>query len=228
MPVLSNPKHESVAQAFIRDPARIGWHAYKAVFTGCSDRAAQTAWSRLLKKPEFSARVDELLASAADASVMELREVLQELSNLGRANMRDFVQIGLADDLEAAIAGLTPQQSAAIQEITVESYDEPGEADEKLEDQPHGGKLKRRAARQVKRIKFKLHSKHAALAELRAHHEPQRHEHTGAGGGPIEKKTAEGELDLVRRIAFALESAARKAPAPAPAAPAKPKPKPKR
>jgi hypothetical protein len=31
MPVLKNVKHEAVAQAYIADPAKVGWRAYKAV-----------------------------------------------------------------------------------------------------------------------------------------------------------------------------------------------------
>jgi phage terminase small subunit len=209
---LRNPKHRAVAEAFIRDPARVGWRAYKSVFPGTSEHAAQTSWSRLLRKAEFSGYLDRLKAAATDATVMDLREVLAEQSKIGRANMRDLVHIGVSDNIAADVAALAPEQSAAIQEITVESYSEPGaaSADEALEDQPQGGALKRRKRKKaelrvVKRIKLKLHSKASALAELRAHHEPTRHEHTGAGGKPIEHKVELSPLEVARRIAFALE-----------------------
>lgn len=191
MAALSNAKHDAIAQAFIRDPQRIGWKAYKAVFPGTSDHAAQTSWSRLLKKAGFRARIEELKAAAADVAVMDLREVLAELSKLGRANMQDFAHIGSSDNVVGDIAELTPEQAAAIQEITVETYLE-GRGDD---------------AKTVKRVKFRLHSKPAALAQLREHHEPQRHEHTGKGGGPIKTKDVSEHtpLEVARRIIFALE-----------------------
>lgn len=191
---LRNPKHRAVAEAFIRDPQRIGWKAYKAVFPGTSKHAAETSWSRLLKRAEFSAYLDQLKAAAADATVMSLREVLAEQSKIGRADMRDFVQIGTADSVHEAVNDLAPEQSAAIQEITVETYLE-GHGDD---------------AKTVKKVKFKLHSKASALAELRAHHEPHKHEHTGKDGKPIEVKSAPPtDLELVRRIHFILTKASR-------------------
>jgi HD superfamily phosphohydrolase len=95
MPQLRNSKHEAVLQAFLRDPKRVGWRAYKAVYRKSSQRAAETAWSRLLKDAVFKARLKELTEAvtkaAVDAAVMDLQEVLAELSKLGRANMQDFV-----------------------------------------------------------------------------------------------------------------------------------------
>lgn len=237
MPVLSNPKHEAVVHAYIRDPSRIGWKAYKSAFPKAKQHAAQTAWSRLLRKAGFSARIAELLEAAADDAVMCLNEILVEFSKVGRADMRDFVHLALSDNLVEAVNGLAPEQSAAIQELTVESYTEPDEratTDEVLEGQANGGGLKRRKredkVRVVKRVKLKLHPKLQALSELRDHFTPKRVEHTGKDGKPIQTE-AVGELtdlELARRIAFALEQGARAAPgAPAPAAePAKPPAKP--
>lgn len=201
MPVLSNPKHEAVVRAYIGDPERIGSRAYCAVFPKASPRAAQTAWSRLLKKAVFKARLAEveaeIAAKALDAAVMSLREVLGEQSKIGRADMRDFVHLGLTDDLAGAVEDLPPEKTAAIQELTVETYVE--------------GRGK--AARTVKRVKFKLHSKAYALSELRAHHEPQRHEHTGADGKPIETKDLTerpSDIEIARRLAFLLSQATTK------------------
>lgn len=209
MPVLSNSKHEAVVRAYIADGERIGSRAYSAVFPKASRRAAETAWSRLLRSAVFAARIAaveaEIAAAAIDSAVMSKHEVLAELSKLGRANMRDFVQIGVADDVVAAIADLPPEQTAAIQELTVESYSEPGE--ELLQDQAHGGSLKRRTSRVIRRVKFKLHSKQAALAELRSHHEPQKHEHSGKDGKPIETVDVSerpSDIEIARRIHFLL------------------------
>jgi hypothetical protein len=58
MPVLSNQRHEAVAQAYIADPERIGWKAYKQVYPNSSQYAAETGFSRLLlKNAEFASRL---------------------------------------------------------------------------------------------------------------------------------------------------------------------------
>lgn len=196
MPQLRNAKHEAVLQAYIADPARVGWKAYRAVYRKSSRRASETAWSRLLKDAEFSARCAELTdavtKAATAAAAMDLTEVLVELSKLGRANMRDFIRISGDGDPVLDFSALTREQAAAIQELTVETYMDGGGED----------------AREVKRVKFRLHSKPQALSELRKHFEPQRHEVTGKDGGPIETKEL-SELEAARRMAFLLTRAAK-------------------
>jgi hypothetical protein len=86
---------------------------------------------------------------------MAAREVLVELSRIGRANMADFVRafFGCGDPV-AAVDQLTPAQTAALAEVTVEQF-----IDGRGED-----------ARQVRRIRFKLVSKIGALELLGKHH----------------------------------------------------------
>jgi HD superfamily phosphohydrolase len=208
---LQNAKHEAVLQHYFADPERVGWRCYQRVYPNSSQRASETAFSRLLKTADFSARLAWLQKAAAADNVMDLNEVLVELSKLGRSNIKRAVLRGDdTDQLVESIDSLPDDAAATVQELTIETYIEGAGED----------------ARRVKRVKVKLHSKHAALAELRRHHEPDKHEHTGAGGGPIETRSEPvSELDLARRIAFALEQGAR-APKPA-AAPPAPKPKPK-
>ena len=211
---LSNAKHEAVLQQYFSDPERVGWRCYQRVYPKSSRRAAETGFSRLLKTADFGERLaflDKTVADrAVDDQVMTLNEVLVELSKLGRSNIQNVIVGG--DDTSDVVAGLRDLQAehaATIQELTVETYVE------------GAGEF----AREVKRVKVKLHGKHAPLAELRRHYEPDKHEHTGAGGGPIQvDDVSEGlsVLELGRRIAFALEKAAR---APRPAAAAKPKTK---
>jgi phage terminase small subunit len=205
---LRNAKHEAVLQHYFADSSRVGWRCYQRVYPRSTQRAAETGFSRLLKTADFGERLAWLQKSAADSNVMDLNEVLVELSKLGRSNIKRAVLHGDdSDELVESIENLPEDAAATVQELTIETYVEGGGED----------------AREVKRVKIKLHSKHAALAELRRHHEPERHEHTGAGGGAIEHHhdvDAEmTELELARRIAFALEKGAR---APRPAATAKP------
>ena len=202
--MLKNSKHETVLAAFIQDPERVGWRAYRAVYPKCSQRAAETAWSRLLENAEFKARHDELLAAvtaeAKSAAVMDLTEVLEELSKLGRSNIQNVIVRGddTADVVEA-LRDLPPEHAATIQELTIETYLEGGGED----------------AREVKRVRIKLHGKRDALSELRRHHEPDRHEHSGPDGKPIETKDASEPNDIARRVAFLLAQAAQTPAVPA-------------
>lgn len=201
MAALRNAKHEAVLAAFIADAERVGWRAYRAVYPKSSQRASETAWSRLLKSAEFKARHDELLAAvmaaAKSKAVMDLSEVLEELSKLGRSNVQRML-VGGDDTAEvvASLRALAAEDAAAIQEIVVDAYVEGAGED----------------AREVKRVRLKLHDKRGALAELRRHYEPSKHEHSGKDGAPI--KTEEvSATEIGRRIAFALAQAQRGAKA---------------
>ena len=214
---LKNPKHESVLAAWIADPARVWWKAWRHVYPRSSQHAAETSASRLLKDAEFCARRDQLLGLVAEGvvsdAVMSQLEVLEELSKIGRSDIRNcLVADGDTGEVVSSIGDMKPEHSAAIKELIVETYmDGAGEG-----------------AQEVKRVKVKLHSKPGALHELRAHYEPTKHEHTGKDGGAIEtRETGEplDAIDLARRIAFALERGARATPTAAPAKAAKAKPK---
>lgn len=194
---LKNAKHESVLQAWIADPARVWWKAYSSVYPKCSQHAAETAASRLMNNAEFCARRDALLSQVTErvvsAAVMSETEVLEELTKLARSSIKNCIVDGdVTGDVVASLRELDDQHAAAIQELTVETYME-GAGDD---------------AREVKRVKVKLHSKTAALHEMRAHYEPQKHEHTGKGGKPIEIKDL-SVAEAGRRIAFALARAQR-------------------
>jgi phage terminase small subunit len=155
MPVLKNAKHEAVAQAFVADPERIGWRAYSGVYRKSSQHAAETSFSDLLKKPEFKARVDELLAAAADDSVMTAREVLQEYTKLARANTGQYFN---PDNTFVGIGNLTGDQKCAIAGLEIEP------TVIKI------GRGKKAKLQLVNKVKFKLHDKRAALHDLARHH----------------------------------------------------------
>jgi hypothetical protein len=70
MPVLSNQRHEAVAQAYIADPERVGWRAYQQAYPNASQHGAETGFSRLLKKVEFGARIAELQQGAAQNAAL--------------------------------------------------------------------------------------------------------------------------------------------------------------
>jgi hypothetical protein len=120
MPILANAKHEAVAQAYIADRERIGWRAFQSVYPQSSQRASETAWSRLLNIADFSDRVAELAEQAASGAVMTAQEVLQERSKVGRANMADFIRAFACGDPVEAVEQLTADQTVALGEVTVE------------------------------------------------------------------------------------------------------------
>ena len=151
MGVLENSKHEAVVRALLVDPEAVGWRAYRSVYRKCSQRAAETGFTRLMKNPEFASRVAELKGVAAEGAVLRAREVLEALSTLACSNMKDYVG---EDDLVLPIPSLSRQQAAAVLECTVEYYTE-GRGED---------------ARQVKRVRFKLCDKLRALELLGKHH----------------------------------------------------------
>lgn len=216
---LQNAKHEAVLQAYIADRQRVGFKAYLTVYPQSSGAAAKTGFSRLLKNADFSSRLQhldaEITARVVDDSVMSAREVLQELSKLGRSSIKNIVSVGgdTTDELIESLQDLPDEHAATVKSFTVERYVE-GAGDD---------------AREVKRIKFELHDKRGALRDLGQHHKlfTEKHEHTGKDEGPIEVKdvTEMSELELARRIAFTLERGARSAAAAAKPAPVTPKPK---
>lgn len=168
---LANTKHEAVALAYLTDPEHIGWRAYASVYPKCNQHAAETQWSRLLKNVEFAARIAELGTAAAQGAVMSANEVLEELSKLARSNMLDY--IGNSGQL-LDLSQLTREHAAAVQEVTTQTYTERNGED----------------SEPVKRVKFKLYDKRAALVDLGKHHVLFTEKHVHEFGGVAERLAA--------------------------------------
>jgi phage terminase small subunit len=164
---LVSAKHEAFARAIVEGKA--GRDAYRAAgYKAPSDRAADASASRLLTIANISARIDELKQAAADHTVATARQVLQELTKVGLANMQDFVGPGFE---MREISDLTRDQAGVLSEIAVETF-----MDGRGED-----------AREVRRVKFKLADKLGALNQLARHHKllTDKHEHVGKDGRPL-------------------------------------------
>jgi phage terminase small subunit len=168
MRVLSNAKHEAVALAYLTDPEKVGWRAYKAVYPKSSRHAAETGFGRLMKNATFAARVADLKAAAADGAVASARQVLEELTKIGLANMADYIGLGFE---MREISEMSRDQTAALAEVVVETFTD-GRGDD---------------AREVRRVKFKLADKRAALVDLGRHHKlfTDKAELTGKDGAPL-------------------------------------------
>ena len=79
--------------------------------------------------------------------------MVNELRKIAGANMADYMKANPAGDPYLDFSALTRDQTAALHEVTVEAY-----VDGRGED-----------ARDVKRVKFKLYDKRAALVDLGRH-----------------------------------------------------------
>ena len=124
-----------------------------AIRAGYSERSAHVAASRLLKNAKVLALIRGTAKKAAKATGITVQRVLQELEPLAFSNIGDFLKLlpngGVVLDWSKVPEGAM----RAVSEITQEEYLE-GKGDD---------------ARLVRRTKFKLHSKIAALEMLAKH-----------------------------------------------------------
>ena len=81
---LANAKHEAVALAYLTDPERVGWRAYRKVYPRSSRHAAECGFTRLQKNVEFSGRLVDLGEQAAQGAVMTAQETLERISARAR------------------------------------------------------------------------------------------------------------------------------------------------
>jgi phage terminase small subunit len=184
--VLKNSRHEKFAIAVAAGKTHRA--AYADVY-GVAGASADAAATRLFSFAQVAARIAELKQAAAAASGIETARVLNEIAKTAFANVMDFGVLG-PDGLprfDFSLAGY--DRCAALASIETEEFMD-GAGDD---------------ARPVRRVKFKLNDKIAALTLLCKHLgllSPTRVVVTGPGGGPIETKLT--DTDRARRIAFFL------------------------
>lgn len=201
---LRNAKHEAVLQHFFADKERVGWRSYVAVYPNSSEPAAKTAFSRLLKNAAFSARLSFLDAGATAVAVeksgIEIAAVVAELAKIGFANAKHYLRITADGDPAVDLSHLDDDQFAALSEVTVEDFVE----------------MRGDDARDVRKVRFKLHNKQAALVSILDHLGgfPARKladpDGRGLGTAAAEKLGEKlSDLEIARRLAFALERGGR-------------------
>lgn len=155
------------------------------------DTAAVMA-SRLLRNDKVQEAIKIARAEISERTKITQDKVLNELAKIGFSNMLDYVTPTNSGDLIPDFSALTRDQAAAISEVTIEEYTE-GRGDD---------------AQNVKRTKFKLSDKRAALVDIGRHLGmfPSRLEHTGKNGAPIQTENLHVNLNMTeeeadRRIA---------------------------
>lgn len=124
-----------------------------AILAGYSPKTAQEQSSRLLSNVKVRAAVEKAQGRIATKLDITVERIAIELAKLGFSNMQDYIGITSGGDPYTDLSKLTRDQAAALQEITVEEYTE-GRGED---------------ARQVKRTRFKLADKRAALVDLGKH-----------------------------------------------------------
>ncbi len=120
---------------------------------GYSERTACSQGSRLLKYAGVAAAVAAARAKRSKRTKITQDMVLNELARIGFANMLDYVTVQDDGSVVVDLTDLDRGRAAAIREMVVDEYTE-GRGD---------------GARDVKRIKFKLNDKRAALVDIARH-----------------------------------------------------------
>lgn len=153
MPVLENTRHELFAQNVAKGQTQA--EAYENAGFKRNDGNA----SKLASRPEVEARINELkgfgVAKAIEAIGITEKNVASELAKLGFSNMLDYITIGRDGLPFVDMTAVTRDKGAAIQEVIVET-----KSDYEIGDD---GK---REAVPVRKVRFRLADKRAALVDL--------------------------------------------------------------
>lgn len=146
-----------------------------AIRAGYSVKTAPEQASRLLMNVKVAEAVQMAMKAREQRTEITQDRVLKELAKLGFANMQDYMSVTQEGEPFADLSKLTRDQAAAITEFTVEDFTE-GRGDD---------------ARDVRRVKFKLADKRAALVDIGKHLGmfKDKLELTGKDAGPIETIT---------------------------------------
>ncbi|MBX5190139.1 terminase small subunit [Rhizobium sp. NZLR3b] len=170
MPALSEKQKRFVAEYLIDLNA-----TQAAIRAGYSAKTAQQQGSRLLLNVVVQEELSRQQNKVAERLEITKERIVDELAKIGFANMLDYMRAGPDGDPHLDFSGLTRDQAAALSEVTVEDF-----KDGRGED-----------ARDVRRVKFKLHDKKGALVDLAKMlgFVVERHEHTGKDGAPIQTET---------------------------------------
>ena len=196
MPILKNPKHEQFAR-YVAEGISPGVALPKLGYLPNSKKDTQENYAYIMaRRPAIRERIQELKDQAASKTNITVQRVLEELAKIGFANMMDYMKTQPDGTAFVDLSDLDRDKAAAISEIVVDEYME-GKGDD---------------ARQVKRVRFKLHDKRSALTDIGKHLGMFREqvEVTGKNGGPIETKNAievslldREERDILKRLLLA-------------------------
>jgi phage terminase small subunit len=121
-----------------------------AIRSGYSASTAHVQGSRLLSNVKVREAIAKAQAEAAAKAEVTVERIVGELAKIGFSNMQDYMAATPDGDPYLDFSKLTRDQAAALAEVTVEDFVD-GRGEE---------------ARAIRRVKFKLHDKRAALVDL--------------------------------------------------------------
>lgn len=124
-----------------------------ATRAGYSAKTAEQQGHRLLRNARVQAEIAVGQEKLSERAGITQERVLAELGLIGFSNMSDYMRTGPDGDPYLDFSQLTREQAAALVEVTVEDF-----KDGRGED-----------ARDVRRVKFKLADKRAALVDIGRH-----------------------------------------------------------
>jgi phage terminase small subunit len=159
-----------------------------AIRAGYSARNAGKIGPELLGKTRVSAAIEVAQEARAQRTGITADRVVAELAKLAFVNMADYLRANPGGDPYLDFSALTRDQAAALSEVTVEDF-------------KHG---RGEDARDVRRVKFKLADKRAALVDLGRHLGlfVDKHELSGPNGRPIQVDQLTPEERAKRALAL--------------------------
>lgn len=201
MPVLSNPRHEALAQELFKDPGLEQWiAAQRAGFKGNQKVLGATA-SRLMRDVDggpspVRARINEFQGRVAERAILSRAALLNSLAPV--ITTIDIGKFYREDGSPKPLHELDEDCRAAIKSLKTATT--PG----------------RKGKRRTKILDFETHDRRAyadTYAKIAGYLKDQV-ELTGAGGKPLFPQRS--PRDQARRLAFLLARAARQAQQPGP------------
>lgn len=124
-----------------------------AIRAGYSPKTAYSQGQRLLKNAEVQAAITAAQAERSERTGVTADRVVEELAKVGFSNLLDFFSITPGGEPYVDLSAVTRDQAAVLAELQVDDYVE-GRGDD---------------AREVRRVKIKLHDKLKALEQLARH-----------------------------------------------------------
>lgn len=164
MPALTNPKHEAFCRAYVSGKTAGNASASYRLAFGKRSKGERVCAARLLQRDNIRSRIAELQANVAkiEATALEIAaeelgitktRILKELAKIAFGNMDDYTVVTGEGDIALDMSRVDRDKMSNVQEVTIDHYTE-GRGE---------------AARQVKKIKFKLYDKQTALGMLGKH-----------------------------------------------------------
>lgn len=188
LPILKNQRHERFAQELAKGTPTP--QAY--VLAGYKKTHAHSAPGQVRDHPDVQRRYHELMEAAARQTEVTAASLVTELAKIAFSDIADFIKVDEAGLPQPDFSRVTGGRSAAVSEITVNEFESGRSAE----------------GRAMRRVRFKLADKLAALVELCKIFGlyRERVEVSGPNGGPIET-TELNDAEAVRRIVFMLQKA---------------------